>query len=72
MILYAFIKFEQDRGTMKDDMALNRRRSFEEGYGSFSDYQDDSPVFLVDEIDMALKKSPTNSPSYAKMPPTPP
>jgi hypothetical protein len=56
----------------KDDMtALNRRRSFEEGYGSFADYQEDKNNYLVDEIDMALKKSPNGSP-YAKTPPIPP
>jgi hypothetical protein len=51
--------------------ALNRRRSFEEGYGSFADYTDDGPSYLVDEIDMARKKSPNSSP-YAKTPPLPP
>lgn len=50
---------------------MNRRRSFEEGYGSFTDYQDDSPAYVVDEIDMARKKSPSGSP-YAKTPPSPP
>eukprot|EP00598_Pedospumella_elongata_P007550 CAMPEP_0184969154 /NCGR_PEP_ID=MMETSP1098-20130426/1988_1 /TAXON_ID=89044 /ORGANISM="Spumella elongata, Strain CCAP 955/1" /LENGTH=692 /DNA_ID=CAMNT_0027490891 /DNA_START=155 /DNA_END=2233 /DNA_ORIENTATION=+ len=55
----------------KDDLVMNRRRSFEEGYGSFSDYQDDSPQVVVDEIDMARKKSPNTSP-YGKTPPLPP
>jgi hypothetical protein len=56
----------------KDDIGvLNRRRSFEEGYGSFADYTDDGPSYLVDEIDMARKKSPNSSP-YAKTPPLPP
>lgn len=52
----------------KDDhAALHRRRSFEEGYGSFADYQEDSHAVLVDEIDMARKKSPNG-----KTPPPPP
>ncbi len=55
----------------KDDLVMNRRRSFEEGYGSFSDYQDDSPQVVVDEIDMARKKSPNTSP-FGKTPPLPP
>jgi len=50
---------------------MNRRRSFEEGYGSFADYQDDSPPVLVDELDMVQKKSPNTSP-YGKTPPLPP
>ena len=59
----------QERG--KEDIVMNRRRSFEEGYGSFSDYQDDAPNVVVDELDMARKKSPNGSP-YAKTPPLPP
>ena len=55
----------------KDDIVMNRRRSFEEGYGSFADYQDDSPPVLVDELDMVQKKSPNTSP-YGKTPPLPP
>lgn len=31
--------------------ARERRPSFEEGYGSFSDFVDQSPDFVVDEID---------------------
>ena len=57
----------QERG--KDDM--NRRRSFEEGYGSFADFAEDGVPgggYMVDEIDMARKKSSPN----AKHPPTPP
>jgi hypothetical protein len=34
---------------------MNRRRSFEEGYGSFSDFVDEAPDMIVDELDMARK-----------------
>mmetsp|Transcript_28969 Transcript_28969/g.48687 ORF Transcript_28969/g.48687 Transcript_28969/m.48687 type:complete len:702 (+) Transcript_28969:108-2213(+) len=61
-------------GKDDDKHLMMRRRSFEEGYGSFSDFVDESPSYVVDEIDMARKvtsKSNPSSPEGAK-PPQPP